>query len=570
MRLLTLAAIGLVALSACGEKPKVAEAPAAPAAPAGPVGAKLTTTPEITAADLAARDKELADDKYEGRGPGTPAGEASAQWIADEMKRAGVEPGNPDGTYFQTVEMVAQTVNPDTSSLKVAGKDKSWDLKLGPDAVYISKKQDQPTVSFADSDMVFVGYGVVAPEEKWNDYAGLDVKGKTVVMFVNDPGFITNDKSLFKGQAMTYYGRWTYKFEEAARQHATAALIIHETKPAAYGWNVVQDSWTGEQADLVRPDAGADRAQLEGWIQYDKAKEMFAAAGLDIDKMRAAANKRGFKPVAMTGLKASATINQTIEKRTSRNVIGTVKGSTKPDEHFLLMAHWDHLGKNSTAKPGEDAIYNGAVDNATGVSAILDMAEKAASGPKPQRSMTFLAVTLEESGLLGSAYFGAHPLIPLNKIVGGINIDALQPAGPSKDVVVIGYGASQLEDTLGAVLKEKGRVMGPDPEPQAGYFYRSDHIELSKKGVPMLYIDSGVDLVTGGKDAGMKLGEDYRTNAYHSPKDEFHDDWDFSGMEADINVDYEVASRIANSDAWPEWYKGNEFKAIREASLKGQ
>src|SRR5689334_1370743 len=370
MRLLTLSAAGLMFLALSGSGPKEeAKAPSAPAAPAGPVGAKLTTSPDIAAADLAARDKELADDKYEGRGPGTVTGEAAAQWIADEMKRAGVEPGNPDGTYFQKVEMVAQTVNPDTSSLKIAGKEKSWDLKLGPDAVYISKKQDQPTVSFADSDMIFVGYGVVAPEEKWNDYAGLDAKGKTVVMFVNDPGFITNDKSLFKGQAMTYYGRWTYKFEEAARQHATAALIIHETKPAAYGWNVVQDSWTGEQADLVRKDNGADRALLEGWITLDHARELFTAAGLDIDKMRAAANKRGFKPVPMTGLKASATINQTIDKRTSRNVIGTVKGSTKPDEHFLLMAHWDHLGKNSTAKPGEDAIYNGAVDNATGVSA---------------------------------------------------------------------------------------------------------------------------------------------------------------------------------------------------------
>ncbi len=570
MKLRAMAATGLMflALAACGEKPK--EEAAAPATPAGPAGAKLTTSSEITAADLAARVKELADDKYEGRGPGTVTGEASAQWIADEMKRAGLEPGNPDGGYFQTVEMVAQTVDPATSSLKVAGKDKTWDLKLGPDAVYITKKQDQPTVSFEASDLVFVGYGVVAPEEKWNDYAGLDSKGKTVVMFVNDPGFVTNDARLFKGKAMTYYGRWTYKYEEAARQHATAALIIHETAPASYGWNVVHDSWTGEQADLVRSDNGAERAMLEGWITLEKATELFAAAGLDINKMRAAANKRGFKPVPMTGLKATATINQTIEKRTSRNVIGTVKGATRPDEHVLLMAHWDHLGKNSTVEPGKDAIFNGAIDNATGVSAILDIAEKAAAGPKPQRSMTFLAVTLEESGLLGSAYFAEHPVIPLNKIVGGINIDALQPSGPAKDVLVIGYGASQLEDLLGAVLQETDRKMRPDQEPEAGYFYRSDHISLSKKGVPMLYIDSGIDLVTGGEAAGKALGEAYRAKDYHAPSDEFHDDWDFSGMEADIKVDYEVASRLANLDTWPEWFAGNEFKAIREASLKGQ
>jgi Zn-dependent M28 family amino/carboxypeptidase len=566
MRLLVMAVAAAAGLAACGPK----EEPAAPAAPAGPVGAKLTTAPEITAADLAARVKELADDKYEGRGPGTVTGEASAQWIADEMKRAGLEPGMPDGTYFQTVEMVAQTVDPATSSLKIAGGGKEWDLKLGTDAVYITKKQDQPQVSFADSDLVFVGYGVVAPEAKWNDYAGLDMKGKTAVMFVNDPGFITNDPKLFNGKAMTYYGRWTYKFEEAARQGATAALIIHETIPAAYGWNVVEDSWTGEQADLVRSDKGASRASLEGWIQLEKAKELFAAAGLDMAKLQAAANKPGFKPVPMTGLKASATINQTIETRTSRNVAGTIKGSEKPDEHILLMAHWDHLGKNSTAAAGEDAIHNGAIDNATGTAAILEIGEKIAAGPKPKRSVTLLAVTLEESGLLGSAYFAEHPFIPLNKIVGGINLDALQPAGPAKDVVVIGFGASQLEDILNAVLTEKGRTIRPDPEPEAGYFYRSDHISLSKKGVPMLYIDSGIDLVTGGEEAGRKLGEDYRANAYHAPSDEFHDDWDFSGMEADVNVDFEVANRLANSDGWPEWFPGNEFKAIREASLKGQ
>jgi Zn-dependent M28 family amino/carboxypeptidase len=557
-----------LALTACGKKEE--PAPAAPAAPPGPIGAQLTTSPEITAADLAARDKELADDKYEGRGPGTVAGEASAQWIADEMKRAGLEPGGPDGDWFQKVEMVAQTVDPATSSLKIAGKDKTWDLKLGPEAVYITKKQDQPTVSFADSDLVFVGYGVVAPEAKWNDYAGLDAKGKTVVMFVNDPGFVTNDPKLFNGKAMTYYGRWTYKYEEAARQHATAALIIHETKPAAYGWDVVESSWTGEQADLVRSDNGADRAMLEGWITLDKAKELFASAGLDIDAMRAAANKPGFKPVAMTGLKASATINQKIEKRTSRNVVGVVKGAVRPDEHILLMAHWDHLGKGVSDDPNADVINNGAIDNATGVSSILEIAEKIAAGPKPQRSVTFMAVTLEESGLLGSAYFAEHPFIPLNKIVGGLNIDALQPQGPSKDVVVIGAGASQMEDTLNAVLKEAGRYARPDPEPEAGYFYRSDHISLSKKGVPMLYIDSGIDLVDGGEAAGKAIGEHYRSTDYHQPSDQFHDDWDFSGMEADIKVDFEVASRFANSEGWPEWFPGNEFKATREASLKGK
>ena len=559
----------MIALAGCGPK----EDPKAeiPATPTGPVGAVLSTSPEILAADIGARIKELADDKYEGRGPGTPNGEAAADWIASEMKRIGLEPGNPDGTYFQIVKMVAQTVDPARSSLKITGpENKTWDLKLGPDAVYITKDQKNTTVSFTDSDLVFVGYGVVAPEAKWNDYAGVDMKGKTAVMFVNDPGFVTNDNSLFNGQAMTYYGRWTYKFEEAARQGATGAIIIHEEKPAAYGWNVVESSWTGEQADLVRNDAGASRAKLEGWIQLAPATELFKAAGLDIDKMRAAANKRGFKPVPMTGLKASATITQSIEFKDSRNVVGTVKGAETPDEHLLLMAHWDHLGKGTSDDPNADTISNGAVDNATGVAAILEIAEKVASGAKPKRSVTFLAVTLEESGLLGSAYFGENPLIPLKNIVGGINIDAMQPTGPAKDVIVIGAGASQLEDVLKAALAESGRVIRPDPMPENGYFYRSDHISLAKKGVPMLYVDSGIDLVDGGEAAGEAAGKKYTDNDYHQPSDEYSDSWNLGGIEADVKVDYEIINRLANSADWPNWYDGNEFKAIRDASRKGQ
>ncbi len=470
MKFRILAATGVLSalLAGCGGEPAT---PTEPAAPAGPVGATLETSPEITAADLAARIQELADDKYEGRAPGTVPGEASAQWIADEFKRAGLAPGNPDGTYFQVVEMVAQTADPKTSSLKIVGPDgAAWDLKMGPDAVFITKDQANATVTFADSDLVFVGHGVVAPEANWNDYAGVDVKGKTVVMFVNDPGFATSDASLFNGKAMTYYGRWTYKYEEAARQGAAAALIIHEDIPASYGWGVVEGSWTGEQADLVRADAGASRAKLEGWIQLNHATALFKAAGLDIDAMRAAANKPGFKPVPMTGLKASATINQTIRKEKSRNVIATIKGTEAPDDHLLLMGHWDHLGKTTSDDPAADVINNGAVDNATGIAAIMEIAEKLASGPAPKRSVTFLAVTLEESGLLGSAYFGETPLIPLKNIVGGINLDALAPSGPAKDVVVVGAGASQLEDLLKTVLAESNRVIRPDPSPENGYF----------------------------------------------------------------------------------------------------
>ena len=536
---------------------------------ATPIGARLATSPGIVAADLAARVKELADDKYEGRGPGTVAGEAAAQWIADEMKRAGLEPA-VNGSYFQGVEMVAKTVDKETSTLVINAGGKVIELKLGPDAVYVTKRQDQTTVSFNDSDLVFVGYGVVAPEADWNDYQGLDMQGKTAVMFVNDPGFVTNDENLFNGRAMTYYGRWTYKFEEAGRQGATAALIIHETEPASYGWDVVESSWTGEQADLVRDDAGASGALLEGWITLDRAKEIFTAAGLDIDALRAAANQPGFKPVPMMGAKASATINQTVDLRQSRNVVGTVRGTTTPGEHVLFMAHWDHLGKDKAALPGADAIYNGAVDNATGVAVILEIAEKFGAGEKPARSVTFLAVTLEESGLLGSAYFSDHPFMPLNKIVGGINIDAINPIGRTKDVIVVGAGASELEDSLKSILAETGRVIRPDPRPEAGYFYRSDHISLSKKGVPMLYIFGGIDALDGGEARGNSASEAYRKLDYHAPSDEFRDSWDFAGIEEDAGAVYELARRLANSTHWPRWYEGNEFRAIREASLKGE
>ena len=569
---LAVAAIALAAACSPAKPPEPVASATAPATPAGPVAFFAKTTPDINAADFASRDKELADDKYEGRGPGTVAGEASAQWVADEMKRIGLEPAGDNGTYFQTVQMVAQTVDPAKSTFGIDASGKAVAFEYGKDVVYASKRQKDTdaTVSFKDSDMIFVGYGVNAPERNWNDFAGIDVKGKTIVMFVNDPGFITNDAKLFNGKAMTYYGRWTYKFEEAARQGATAALIIHETGPAAYGWNVVHDSWTGTQSDLVRDNGGADRAMLEGWITLDKATELFKDAGMDIDKLRAAANKPGFKAVPITGAKLSATITQTIKRTPSRNVLGVLKGSTHPDENVIYTAHWDHLGKKDGGKPGEDVISNGAVDNASGVAAILEIAEKMKSDPPMPRSVTFIAVTLEESGLLGSAYYADHPTIPLNKIVAGINIDAIQPIGRTKDVTVIGYGASELEDVLKEALKKQGRVAKADPEPEKGYFYRSDHISLAKKGVPMLYAEGGIDKIDGGVKAGEAAGADYREHRYHGVKDEFDPNWDLTGVVEDMNMLYDVGHTIANGDKWPTWRKGNEFEAARKASLAGK
>jgi len=328
----------------------------------------------------------------------------------------------------------------------------------------------------------FVGYGVVAPEYGRDDYAGIDVKGKTVVMLVNDPGFATGDEDYFKGKSMTYYGRWTYKFEEAGRQGAAAAIIIHQTEPASYGWDVVTGSWTGAQYDLVRPDGGASRTKLEGWVHVDKAKSLFKAAGKDLDAAIASSAGTGFKPFAMNGITLDATINQSVNKTVSRNVVGGVRGTETPDEYVLYMAHWDHLGMNEDAE-GDDKIWNGAVDNATGTAAILEIGEAFVQQGAPKRSAIFVAVTAEESGLLGSAYYAEDPIVPLNKTVAGINIDAILPIGKTKDMIVIGYGASELEDKLEAVIEPRGMYIVPDPTPEAGYYYRSDHISLAKKGV---------------------------------------------------------------------------------------
>ncbi len=535
------------------------------------------TTPEITAADLAVRIKTLADDTFEGRGPGTPAGEASAAWIAAEMARIGLQPRGDNGTFFQEVKMVNQTVDPATSELIVTWPDQD-ELSLGfkEQAVYWTKRQNANQVSFEPTDVVFVGYGVVAPEFGWDDYAGQDYTGKTVIILVNDPGYATGDETMFKGKAMTYYGRWTYKFEEAARQGASAALVVHETDAAAYGWDVVTGSWTGAQSDLVRANGGEDRAMLEGWITREMAEQMFTRAGLDFAAQKAAANARGFKPVVMEGLKVRGTINQTIDALSSRNVVGLLPGATKPDEYVLYTAHWDHLGMKTgekTGKEGEDFyaddIFNGAVDNATGTAALLEIAE-AMKAETIDRSAIFVAVTLEESGLLGSAYYAESPTVPLNKIVAGINMDGALPIGRTKDVVVIGYGASELEDRLAAILTTQGRVIKPDPTPEAGYFYRSDHISFAKKGVPMLYADGGEDKVDGGVAAGKAAAAAYTAERYHKPMDEYSDDWDLTGFEEDIQALFQVGRDIAKSTDWPTWYAGNEFEAARKESLGGQ
>ena len=524
------------------------------------------TTAAISASDLAARDKAISDDAFQGRGPGTAAGERAADWIADEMKRIGLKPGN-GASYFQNVPAVSIALDPARSSLSIAGPDGVIALNYADQAMWVTPHYEKSDVSITNAPLVFAGYGVVAPEENWNDYAGIDVRGKVVVVLINDPGFVTHDNSLFKGRAMTYYGRWTYKYEEAARHGAAGVIIVHETEPAAYGWQVVRTSWAGAQSYLESPDKNNSMVALRAWVTEDTAKTLFKRAGLDYAALRIAANKRGFKPMPMGRLTVSASMHSSVTRTVTRNVIGVVPGSKHPDDFVLYTAHWDHLGIKPEL-PGPDKIYNGAIDNGMGVASVLEIGEAFAKGAMPpERSVAILCWTLEEQGLLGSEYFARHPLWPLNHIIAGVNIDGGLPAGPSRDMVVVGSGASELEDLLAQVLKTQNRVISPDPEPEKGYFYRSDHISLAKVGIPMLDPDGGFDLVNGGTKAGQAVRDDYNAKRYHQPSDEFDPKWDLSGPLQDIAAYYEFGRRLANSEAWPNWYRGNEFRAIRDRSL---
>lgn len=536
---------------------------------AGPYPAHPKTSPDITAEDLAARDKAIADDAFQGRGPGTKAGEMAALWIVNELKRSGLKPGN-NGSYFQDVPAVNITLVAAKSAFKFATPEGTIAPKFPDEAVYWTPHFKSADVRVDNSPLVFVGYGVVAPEYEWNDYAGVDVKGKTVVILINDPGFITKDDMLFKGKAMTYYGRWTYKYEEAARQGAAAAIIVHDTVPAAYGWQVVRNSNSGTRSWLDAADRNSGRVPITGWVTLDVAKELFKRAGLDFEAQQAAANKRSFTAVPMNRLSLNAHTHSTITHMKTRNVIGVVAGSKNPDDYVLYTAHWDHLGVKPDVA-GADKIYNGAVDNGMGVAGILEIGEAfAKSKTPPERSVAIIFWTMEEQNLLGSQYFAEHPLWPLEHIVGGVNLDATLPKGKAHDMVVIGSGASQLEDILADVLKTQERAISPDPEPEKGSFYRSDHISLARVGVPMIYPAGGYDLLNGGKEAGQALRDDYRQHRYHQPSDEFDANWELSGPISDLQVLYAMGQRLANGDSWPNWHKDNEFRAVRDKTMTGK
>jgi len=517
---------------------------------------------EIKELNLHKHIEILASDEFEGRGPGSAGGEKTKLYLKEEFKKMGLP--SIKGDYYLEVPLSKMTVDLNSSFLSISKNDKARILEAGPETVYWTKRVVEG-VSVRTSELVFVGYGIVAPEYGWNDYKNLDVKGKTAVMLINDPGFWTEDPKIFNGKSMTYYGRWTYKFEEAARQGAEAVLIIHDTAPASYPWQVVESSWAGKQIDLKREDMGRNRVKIEGWITSEVAEDIFGQANLDLKALKQAALKADFQSVEMTGLTLDAALNNKVEFSISHNVAAVKNGYKKPNEYILMMAHWDHLGIKEDQSG--DNIYNGAVDNASGTAGLLELANYF-SNIETERSLLFLAVTAEESGLLGSQYFAEYPPIKLSNIVAGYNFDASLPVGKTRDVIVVGYGASELEDILKAELDKVGRYIVPDPQPEKGFFYRSDHISFAKKGVPMLYADAGFDKIDGGKEAGRAFGDEYTAKYYHQPSDEYDPDWDLSGFADQLTLTTKMVKYLADSDRWPEWYEGNEFRSIREESRK--
>ena len=519
------------------------------------------TTSDETIEPLTLQDSIaiLASDEYGGRAPGTEGGKLTKNFISKAFKDNGLETINK--SYFLEVPAVDIKQQPN-SFFSISFRNVDEKLSPGKDIVFWTKRTSDYE-KIRSSELVFVGYGIVAPEHNWNDYDGIDVKGKTVVMLINDPGFSTGSPRLFNGRSMTYYGRWTYKFEEAARQGATAAIIIHDEEPASYPWSVVESSWSGSQLSLQRNSDDPLPLQLESWIHKDTLNRLLQYTGFNTDSLEEIALSKTFKPFIIRGLELNSDIYNTVNYFKSHNIAAVKKGTTKPDEYILFTAHWDHIGIKEDDLSGNDNIYNGAVDNATGVAALLELSKRF-SKINTDRSILFLSVTLEESGLLGSEYFASNSPIPLKNIVAGFNFDAVFPSGVSNDMVVIGYGASELEDLLENELIKNNRYINPDPSPEKGFFYRSDHISFAKRGVPMLYSNNGSDLVVGGRDAAFNLSYDYTLNHYHQPSDEYSDDWDMSGIEQTIDTIFNVSFNLSNSDDWPNWYEDNEFRSIRD------
>ena len=561
-----LAAILMAAgLAACGnDQPANETSKDAAPAPSAAERAAASITPEAVMRHV----EVLASDEYEGRMPGTPGGQKTVAYLVEQFKALGLEPGNPDGSYTQDVPLAGITGEA-SGYFQLRGK--RLPLEFGHNAVAVTSHFES-SVEVADSELVFVGYGIQAPEYGWDDYKGLDVRGKTIVMLVNDPPIKREDGSLddsmFGGRAMTYYGRWTYKYEIASQLGAAAAVIVHQTKPAGYPWEVVGKGWTGEQFVTLNEHNNTDRVPIEAWISVETARTLFEAAGHDFAATAERAASADFKPLP---LKAQANFTLANELRTadSQNVIARLPGSDpdRRDEHVVFTAHWDHLGNDG--RTDGDGIYNGALDNATGTGGLLELARAYTKLPEaPPRSLLFLAVTAEEQGLIGSRHYAQNPLWPLHKTLANINMDGLNPYGRTSDVQVVGSGQSSLEEILERAAKAQGRHLVPEPEPEKGYYYRSDHFEFAKVGVPALYAESGDQYVGKPADYGQKLRAEYVANDYHKPSDEIKDDWDLSGGVEDLQLYFHVGLDVARADQWPEWKPGSEFRGVRRASLE--
>ena len=504
----------------------------------------------INTAQLIEHVKVLSSDEFGGRAPSSEGEKLTLAYLTEQFKALGFQPGNGD-SFLQEVPLVSIEASTDMS-LVIGGKS----YQQGTDMVMGSARISE-LEQLKNSELVFVGYGVNAPEYNWNDYKDLDVKGKTVVILVNDPGFATQDPELFTGNAMTYYGRWTYKYEEASRQGAEGAIIIHETAPASYGWSVVKNSWTGPQFSFPREDLNKGRVAVEGWINSDVATELFAKAGLDFTEMKERAAQGSFN-IDMGDLDASITVKNTIKNSISYNFIATLPGQESADEHILYSAHWDHLGTDLTKKG--DQIYNGARDNATGTAALIEVAEAIAKLPNPlDRSVTFLAVTAEEQGLLGSKFYAANPIIPAAKTVANINTDALNVNGRSADVAVYGLGQSELDNFLTKAAAKQNRVISGDPRPAAGIYYRSDHFAFANVGIPALYAKGGaVPAAQATADLRAKL-DPFLAKCYHGLCDQYSDDWDLKGAVEDMQLFFEIGVELSEANVWPQWSKTSEF-----------
>jgi Zn-dependent M28 family amino/carboxypeptidase len=556
-RSLTVAIAATTAVACTGPKDRSAD----------PFGAAVTDAADsITAEGLLQHIQDLAADSMEGRAPGTPGEDKAVAYMQAQFRALGLKPGNPDGTFIQDVDLIGYTSTP-TSSFRFANG-RTMTLRWPVDYV-ASSRHDRARTTVNNSDIVFVGYGVVAPEYDWNDYKDVDVSGKTIIMLVNDPAVKTDggefDSTMFKGKAMTYYGRWTYKYEIATEKKAAAVLIVHETGPAGYPYEVVEGSFSREQFD-VPSESAEQRVPVEGWITLDKAKELFRGAGQNFDSLHAAAATKAFRPVSL-GAKANFDVQIAVRRIKSKNVVARLEGTTRKDEYVVYSAHWDHLGRDTTLKG--DQIYNGALDNASGSSVLIEIAKAFTKLPAPPaRSVLFLAVTAEEKGLLGAKYYAQHPLYPLAKTVANINMDGINQWGRTRDFTVIGLGNSTLDDVLTDVLTRANRTVRPDAEPEKGFYYRSDHFEFAKEGVPALYTDAGIEYIGKPESYGMAKRDEYTNNDYHKVSDQVKPDWDLSGAVEDTRVLFRVGYVVAQQPAMPQWKPGTEFKAKRDAMMK--